>query len=253
MTHRFVTLAPHLDELLQETTLKGYVKTARRLAESKEALRTYEVGRPWDDQDDPPTGDWSTAYYGDAGEFLAECFFKVYGAEFGFINIKSTADIDSATRDFGVDHFAENIVVGSSTFEGRGQALEDRSPVYIQTKMSTHHHELHSANDGSRITNFMTYAATLARREGKLWSYRTVLFTTKHGISTGLKEMTGGILEVVNASKIGKRIDNRPSFFNFMREQAGLDPLPGPADFADCDAEFICLKRKMAVDIPPAT
>lgn len=205
--------------LLEKPSLKEFVKRSKAIALTDEAKRFYE-GHEYKDYSE--NDKWTPKYFGSAIEFLAEMFFDHYGAIYNLHNIKSTDDWDSTEVDLGIDHTAMSIQ--QKKYNGAILSGEN-TPIYIQTKGTLRSDKMFMANDGSRIPNFMSNAQSKARLGGYAYKTRYILFTTGKGLHYRLDEMTGNSIEVVNYSKISRRIDNDQVFFNKMRMACGIDPI----------------------------
>lgn len=202
--------------LLEKSSLKEFVKRSRLIACSLEAKKYYEGSSYKDYEGD---NNMSPAYFGNAIEFLAENFFEQFGVLFNLHGVESTSDWDSTEIDSGIDHTAFTL---QPKKYGKAIAAEPNAPVFIQTKGTLRKDKMFTANDGSRIPNFMTYAQSQARIQGFAYQTRYILFTTGKGIHYRLDQMSGNSIEVINFNKIAKLIDGNEVFFNQMREALGV-------------------------------
>lgn len=222
--HSFAHKAPHVAALLTNNDLRSYVNTAALLAKTPEAIKVFEVSNYKDfdilNNSAYKGNQWSPKYFGGAIEFLAECFFEVFGSKFNLMGIKSTDDYDSTISDTGVDHKAVTMVEKKY---GGTRVARPLSPVYIQTKGVLNPRYEFSTNDGSRLPNFFMNAQVQALQSGAAYSARYILFTTGKGLHYKLNENSGELCEVVNYTAISRLVDDNVVFWNTMRDKVGVD------------------------------
>ena len=220
--HIFGQLSIGTTDLLREADLHKYVMAAKRIATTPEAIKAFEVGnyKNYQSLSGKKVIDWSPHYFGAAIEFLAECFFEMFGAEYNLYDIKSVDDVDAKENDTGVDHYAKTINRKMS----KDKLRESRpgSMVFIQTKGTTRRDKVYTTNDGSRLPNFYMNAQSQAIARGQAYQARYILFTTGKGLHYTLDKNSGNKTEIVNFNKIAKRINNNELFFNLMRKKCGL-------------------------------
>lgn len=221
--HSFGKQAPHRDQLLAKNTLRDFVKTARKLSETKEAIKVYEVGNYKDSIDingNVISGSWSPHYFGAAVEFLCETYFEVFGAEYNLGNVRSTDSYEDAETDTGVDHYAESLTHKKLKGAQNYRRAEPMSPVYIQTKGTMDPRKEFTTNDGARLPNFYMNAQSQALEEGAAYTARYILFTTGKGLHYKLDANSGGLTEVIAFNDIKKRVDGNTTFWNALRKKA---------------------------------
>lgn len=218
-------------KLLSKPKLRSFVKNAEQIAFSLDAKMFYE-GSSF--KEVAECNEWSPKYFGSAIEFLCEMFLDHYGSHFNLNQVTSTDDWDSSEVDLGVDHKAMSVKQNGN--------IRPSSPVFIQTKGTLNSNKVFTANDGSRITNFMSYAQATAIKSGHAYTARYILFTTGKNIHYKLDAMTGKQIEVINFNKIKKMIDDDEVFWNKMRSALGV-PL---VDIKLCapDADFVAFCDK---------
>ena len=223
--HSFAKQAPHRGDLLAKNTLKDFVRVARKLSETKEAIKVYEVGQYKDMMDingNVIAGSWSPHYFGAAVEFLCETYFEVFGAEYNLGNVRSTDSYDDAESDTGVDHYAESLMHKKLKGAQNYRRAEPMSPVYIQTKGTLDPRKEFTTNDGARLPNFYMNAQAQALEEGAAYTARYILFTTGKGLHYKLDANSGGLTEVVGFSEIKRHVDGNVTFWNALRKKAGI-------------------------------
>jgi hypothetical protein len=218
--HSFGKKVPNAKELLAGNTLREFIANANALASDKKSIKVFETGEYKDFKQLNPNGSktWSPHYFGGAVEFLAECFFEVFGAKYNLAGIKSTDDYDEAMDDGGVDHMAHTLTKKNY---GKTRVAKVGAPVYIQTKGTLDPRKEFTTNDGARLPNFFMNAQSKAINSGAAYSARYILFTTGKGIHWKLNENSGELCEVVNFTAIKKLVDGNVVFWNTMRAKAG--------------------------------
>ena len=202
--HSFAKQAPHRGNLLTKNTLKDFVRVARKLSETKEAIKVYEVGQYKDMLDingNVVPGSWSPHYFGAAVEFLCETYFEVFGAEYNLGNVRSTDSYEDSESDTGVDHYAESLM-------------------HKKTKGTLDPRKEFTTNDGARLPNFYMNAQAQALEDGAAYTARYILFTTGKGLHYKLDANSGGMTEVVGFSEIKRHVDGNTVFWNAMRKKA---------------------------------
>jgi len=223
MIHSFAKQAPHRDDLLEKNDLKSFIKSARRLSETKQAIKVYEVGSykdMLDNQGKVLAGSWSPHYFGSAVEFLCETYFEVFGAEYNLGDFRSGDSFEDAEEDGGVDHYASSLTHKKLRGSQNYRRAEPMAPVYIQTKGTVDPRKEFTTNDGARLPNFFMNAQAQALEEGAAYTARYILFTTGKGIHWRLDKNSGGLAEVVNYKEIQKHVDGNIVFWNAMRKKA---------------------------------
>lgn len=234
--HSFGKKVPNADELLAGNTLKEFIAHANRLSSAKASIKVFETGEYKDFQQLNPSGSktWSPHYFGGAVEFLAECFFEVFGAKYNLAGIKSTDDYDDAMDDGGVDHVASTLTQRNY---GNTRVARTGNPVYIQTKGTLNPRKEFTTNDGARLPNFFMNAQSKAIASGTAYSARYILFTTGKGIHWKLNQNSGELCEVVNYGAIKKLVDGNVLFWNTMRTKCSVTE---HAFKTHIDAEAVC-------------
>ena len=219
--HSFTKKVVHAEELLSGSTLKDYIKKARKLSATDEAIYVFHAGNYKEYMDNDS---WSPAYFGGAGELLCETFFEEFGHLFNVADIRSVDDFDNAEIDSGVDHYAVSIKEQKYKKSNRKAILG--SPVYIQTKFSMNSSKEYTTNDGSRLPNFFMNAQVKALQASQCYQARYIIFTTGKGLHYKLKNNSGDIAEVINFNKIKKLVDNNEIFWNKMRAKCSVKEVP---------------------------
>lgn len=236
---------PFIDELLLETTLRGYVKKANAIAKRQDAIAKFEVGS-YKDINELKDIKWSPKYFGGAIEFLCENFFIQYGERFGVYDFESVGDFDSNEIDSGVDHRGKNNLAKKL---GGMRECHPGSDVYIQTKGTANSAKKFMTNDGSRIMNFYGNAQGQALMRGQAYQARYILFTTGSGLHYRLEQSTFGMIEVINFKVISNHIDGRTVFFDNIRERVGLPKVWLAKHPMDIDAQKNALSLTESIDI----
>lgn len=180
-------------------------------------------------------------YFGMGVEWFASVFLEHYGHEFNLEGLAMTDDVGSQAMDLGTDGLAKS--VRKQTMRKTNRIAQKGSPVYIQVKGTTNKTKIHIANDGSRITNFLTNAMSHAMVSGYPFQARYILFTTASGIHYRLDQMSHGFLEVIDYDKINKMIRGDIVFLNKLREDVGLPLLPMNASTPD--QEFLMIRDEI--------
>ena len=223
--HSFSQQAPHRGELLLHNDLRSFVATARKLSDTKQAIKVYEVGSYkdlLDNQGKVLPGSWSPHYFGGAVELLCETYFEVFGAQYNVGNIRSTDSYDTAETDVGVDHYAESLMHKKLKGSQNYRRAEPMAPVYIQTKGSTNPRKEFTTNDGARLPNFFMNAQSQALQDGAAYTARYILFTTGKGIHWRLNKNSGGIAEVIAYPEIQRHVDGNTVFWNALRKKCNV-------------------------------
>jgi hypothetical protein len=232
MAHSFGKFCIDKESLVAKETLKGFMDALLKQSNKDEAAIPYHDQLP-----DEEEGEVIKAprYFGAGGEFLSECFFEVYGADYNLTGITSYDDEEIARTDGGVDQEARSRKEKIYTKRLNTKAVVG-SPVYIQVKTAVNPVKEFTTNDGSRIMNFYGHAQGLARAQGASYTARYLLFTTGGSLHWVLKRNTFDMIEVVNFQDIKKRINGDRVFWNRMREKFGLAGLELPP--ASMDPEY---------------
>jgi hypothetical protein len=242
MAHSFGKFCFDKDSLVAKETLKGFMDALLKQSNKDEALIPYHDQLP-DEDDGKPIK--APRYFGAGGEFLSECFFEVYGADYNLTGIVSYDDEEIARTDGGVDQEARSRKEKIYSTRLNTKAMPN-SPIYIQVKTAVNPTKVFTTNDGSRIMNFFGHAQGLARAQGASYNARYILFTTGKELHWVLKRNTFDMIEVISFKDIKKRVDGDRVFWNRMREKFGLETLdlpPAPMDpeyksiLAEIDAE----------------
>lgn len=229
MAHSFSKFCIDKESLVAKETLKGFIDALYKQSNTDEALIPYHDRATTDEYDNAIT---APKYFGAGGEFLSECFFEVYGADYNLTGIESYNDEEVNRHDGGVDQEARSRKQKIYSKRLNTKAMPN-SPVYIQVKTAINPTKIFTTNDGSRIMNFFGNAQALARAQGASYNARYILFTTGAGLHWVLEQNTLNLIEVVNYKDIKKRVDGDRVFWNHMREKLGLSKLalpPPPLD-----------------------
>lgn len=236
--HIFENYAINWEELLSKPNLDSMLKAASKQSKTAEALarvdpRAYAKSQFPDEVDCP-------MYFGLFVEWLAEKYITEFCYDYNIQAIRMTAEIGSLTKDLGVD--GQGVCITSqkgSLMTRTRRAPVTGSSVFLQVKGTLNKSKLYQANDGSRLTNFMTNAMTTAGMRGQFYQARYVLFTTGQGLHHSLEEMSNGYIEVINHALISKKINGNTVFLNKLRESVGLTSLPIEAPLLDAEAVYI--------------
>jgi hypothetical protein len=229
MAHSFGKFCVDKDGLVAKETLKDFMDVLLKQSNKDEALIPYHDQLP--DVDDGKTIK-APRYFGAGGEFLSECFFEVYGADYNLTGIVSYDDEEIARTDGGVDQEARSRKEKIYTTRLNTKAMPN-TPIYIQVKTAVNPTKVFTTNDGSRIMNFFGHAQGLARAQAVSFNARYILFTTGKELHWVLKRNTFNMIEVVGYKDIKKRVDKDRVFWNHMRKKFGLPLLdlpPPPMD-----------------------
>lgn len=220
LKHKFKDLCLDWDDLLAKPRLGDFLRRLHRQGQSDAAQRLVQ---PYKDYS-ADVSDYSPVYFGMGVEVLAEAYLMFYGGVHHAVSeIEMTSQAGKLEIDLGVDGRARTIC---ELPLGKTRRLaRSNSPVYLQVKGTLNSAKIYTANDGSRITNFISNAATGAIRSGYATQARYLLFTTGDGIHHTLDAMTNGFIEVINYKKINQLTRKDHVFWNEFRVAVGLKPL----------------------------
>jgi hypothetical protein len=228
--HIFVNLCVDFDELLKEADIDKMLKEAAKQSKTEEA----KIRASFSTYKDYAVDEQCPMYFGMFTEWLAWHFLNHYGHLFNVQNMEMTASVGTANADYGIDGQGMSVKIQKMASSGR-QAVSC-SPVYLQVKGTLNKTKLYAPNDGSRLTNFSTYAMSSAIKSGYAYQSRYIIFTTGAGIHYTLDAMSNNMFEVIDYKKIKTLLNNDTVFLNKLRESVGL--VKFPVKPSQVDAEF---------------
>jgi hypothetical protein len=230
--HRFKDLCVNWDELLARPSVSDFMRAAHSQGLTDAAQRIVQPYKDYDHLD--PTSP-SPMYFGMCAEVLCEAFLRNFGRNYNLQNIVMGDRNGVMYKDLGVDAWANSVKEERNKANRRPLA---GSKIYVQVKGTLNHSKIYSANDGSRLNNFMSNALSSSIAEGQAYQARYVLFTTGKGIHYTLDEATHGFIETISYNDINKLTKNNYDFWNEWRHEVGLAPTVLPPLSEDADSIY---------------
>ena len=231
--HIFENVCLDFSPILAEPSIRKMLTVVKKQAKTEEAKRRTDFAHYKEYGDD----EWSPTYFGLFVEWFAEHYLNHFGHKYNIHRVQMLNHEESSEQDWGVDG------VGFTMKERKHSNIrsifsKSGSPVYIQVKGTLNSQKEFKANDGSRLTNFISHAVTSAIVEGQAYQARCILFTTGKGIYYTLDKMTNGIIEVISINQIKKMTDGNVQFLDVLRKQVGIEPYPMSPGTLDPEAEY---------------
>jgi hypothetical protein len=100
--HVFKNHCLDFDALLQKADISHMLKVCFNQSKDPEAKRRMDV-RSYKDVDATNDTEWSPAYFGMFGEWLAQHFFEHYGHIYNIHGVVMTDSEGSTEEDYGID------------------------------------------------------------------------------------------------------------------------------------------------------
>lgn len=217
--------------VLSDGNIDAMQKRVIEQARTEEAKRRVDLANYKEAYD---ADDFAPMYFGSFVEWYAQQFLNHFGHVWHLHTVNMLDSVGGSQSDLGVDGEAHTTKDYST--KRNLVAPKMNSKVYIQVKGCMNPTKVHSANDGTRLPNFMTNAMSQAIANGEAYQARYVLFTTGEKIHHTLDQMANGLMEVIGIKRIRKLTKGNIHFLNVLREAAGLNALEIPPQL---DAEAI--------------
>ncbi len=238
LDHKFKGLCLDWEYVLAKPTVNDYLRRLHRQGQSEDAQKLVQ---PYKDYS-LDVLEYSPMYFGMGVEILAEAYLKFYGGVHHAVTDIEMASQDGKPEvDLGVDGRARTIC--EYPLKKTRRIARSNSPVYLQVKGTLNSAKVYKANDGSRLTNFVSNATTHATKSGQAYQARYLLFTTGAGIHHVLDAMTNGFIEVIDYKKIKQLTRKDHVFWSAFREAVGLAPLA--LDAVTLDPDYIAVSQRL--------
>lgn len=214
--HIFENMCIDWNPILSCTTISAMIKAVESQAKTTEAKKRADFTH----YKDYAEGDWAPKYFGAFIEWYAEQFLNHFGYAYNIHTVQMFEREGSTYEDLGTDGMGKTMrdekIKGSAVYPRKDAG------VYIQVKGALDSSRDHTANDGTRLPNFVMNAMSDAIRQGVAYSSRYIIFTTAKGVHYTLNKMWNNQVTVIGFNDINKLTKHNTQFVNVLRSKVGL-------------------------------
>lgn len=225
----FQDLCIDWDELLNEPSLKHFLKTAEKQSKTKSAVLRTEPLKFEEHTVEPEC----PLYFGLAVEWLAYHFLRQYGRRWNISEPRMITNTLNSDRDVGIDGEAVTPAGGLERKIKGQRDLVANAPVFIQVKGTLNPMKVYKPNDGSRLGNFFAAAQRLAVKRKMAYKARYVVIHTGKELNSWFENHAP--YEEIGYRDIAQMVDGDYGFLNVMREAVGLQPSVQPTCVEDIE------------------